>query len=552
MAARALVVGDIILDRYTQGTVRRLSPEAPVPVLNLQRQEYGLGGAAGVARLARALGMHVSILGVIGDDIEGEVVTRLLESAGIAQEHVLCDRTRPTTLKERFVTATPNGSSQQLLRVDREMSDPVGVEFQREWQRRLNRCLLANDVVLVSDYGKGVCGPALIRALIQMACDNGVPVLVDPPRGRSVRLYRRASLIAPNRTEAEHLCKSRITSGIDAIHAAHLLQRKYGWQTVVIKLDRDGMAIVDGETSEMIVPALTDTPRDVAGAGDMVLAVLGWSAASRIPLSTGAWLAAIAASIEVERLGVHPVTWLDIVCRLQAPSFIGSRKLMELDTLVEEVARNRDKVDHVVLVDGRLDMLDCTQSEAIQRLAAPANMVIVAVSDNVECDARLGDVTCHSGDHATARAWLTALQPAVQYVLLLRPTTMSAAIDRLRPHTFVTSEHFCAIHGDGVLASLRAHDVTVRILRKDAQLGRPIVDVANATLLNQFASEVEKDGHDTSCSSPIVSCDAELICQPEPSACTDAARSCHELSAVTGGDVDDRTVQLACPAERPR
>src|SRR5271157_1547677 len=180
---RVLVVGDVMLDRYTIGTVERVSPEAPVPVLSEAEQHDRPGGAASVASMLAAFEADVTLAGVIGDDTAGRDFRRLQERAGFDGRCVLTDPGRPTTLKHRFIGRASDRHPQQLLRVDREVRSPLPARLEADLLETLEPCWDRCDIVLVSDYAKGVCTPGVLRRCVERARARNVPLLVDPRSG---------------------------------------------------------------------------------------------------------------------------------------------------------------------------------------------------------------------------------------------------------------------------------------------------------------------------------------------------------------------------------
>jgi D-beta-D-heptose 7-phosphate kinase/D-beta-D-heptose 1-phosphate adenosyltransferase len=312
------VVGDLILDRYTWGDAERVSPEAPVLVLRSSRSEHRLGGAASVAFLLRALGARVTLAGVVGDDAAGATVRQLLNAAGVDCKPVVTDRDRPTTVKERFMGVAQHRHAHQILRVDHEAREPLASETESELSRRLSGAVDGADAVLVSDYGKGVCTAGLIPGLISSARWANRPVLVDPARGADYERYRGATCVTPNRREAEEAAGVSIRRPGDAVTAARRLCRRHNLDAAVVTLDRDGMALARSDGRNGVYPARERRVYDITGAGDVVLSVLGVCLAAGVDFPEAIALANVAGGIEVESVGVAPVTWAEVLADLGA------------------------------------------------------------------------------------------------------------------------------------------------------------------------------------------------------------------------------------------
>src|SRR5579883_1971872 len=223
---RVLVVGDVMLDRYVWGDAERISQEAPVILLHADRREERLGGASSVATMLRALGARVSLAGVVGADADGGRLRRTLLDLGIDDESVVSDPDRPTTVKERYIGRAQHRHPQQMIRVDYESRAPVPLDVETELRRALMVQLRRADLVLVSDYDKGVCTPRLLAELIAAARACGTRTVADPIRGSDYRKYHGCSAITPNRLEAGLATGRVLNTTAEAMAAAAQLQEQ--------------------------------------------------------------------------------------------------------------------------------------------------------------------------------------------------------------------------------------------------------------------------------------------------------------------------------------
>jgi rfaE bifunctional protein kinase chain/domain len=304
-ARRVAVAGDVMLDHFVIGRVDRISPEAPVPVVCFEREEYRLGGAANVAHNVASLQGIASVIGVIGDDDAGRTLRQHLSSVNLDHTGLVIDRERPTTLKTRIVTTR----NQQVARVDRERDAEVSGNALAALIDQLTRTAATVDALILSDYRKGVISAALIAAAVAAAQSRKIPVLVDPKRAHAER-YRGTSLITPNHHEAELMTRMSIRTTDDARSAARLLHDQTG-ANVLMTWGEHGMWVFDasGATAiERALPAVAREVADVTGAGDTVIAVLGLALAAGAPLVEAADLANIAAGLVVARFGPACVT----------------------------------------------------------------------------------------------------------------------------------------------------------------------------------------------------------------------------------------------------
>jgi rfaE bifunctional protein kinase chain/domain len=303
-SARLLVVGDVMLDRYWFGDVSRISPEAPVPVVKVERTEDRPGGAANVARNAVALGAQVSLLSVVGDDEPGTTLTRLIEGGGIrAGLHV--DPAISTTVKLRVI-----GRQQQLLRIDFETAPSHEVLRAKlaEFESRLPDC----DVVVLSDYGKG--GLAHIGEMIRMARDAGKKILVDP-KGDDYSKYAGATIITPNRAELREVV-GRWKDDAELQKKAEALRSELGLEALLVTRSEEGMSLfhAGGMVHEK---AVAREVFDVSGAGDTVIATLAVMLAHGSDWAEAIHVANVAAGVVVGKLGTAVVTRDELDAALQ-------------------------------------------------------------------------------------------------------------------------------------------------------------------------------------------------------------------------------------------
>lgn len=272
---RVLVVGDLILDRYVWGDAERISQEAPVPLLRADRREHRLGGAASVATMLRALGAEVTLVGAVGRDPESVIVRKLLADLEIDDRLVFSIDDRPTTLKERYIGRAQDRHPQQMIRVDYEVRDPIPPEVESLIWENVPEAVAGADVVLVSDYDKGVCSPSLLRSIVTACRSLDVRVIVDPMRSSNYAKYRGAHCMTPNRLEAQLATGLTIQAPADALEAGRALLEDLHMECVLVTLDRDGMAMVHSDGREVLVPTRPRQVYDITGAGDMVLSVVG-------------------------------------------------------------------------------------------------------------------------------------------------------------------------------------------------------------------------------------------------------------------------------------
>ena len=296
-----LVVGDLMLDHFVIGRVERISPEAPVPVVQFHHESFRLGGAANVANNVAALGGRVEIVGLVGDDPEGARLVAALRTAGIGIGGVVADKSRCTTRKLRVVTTR----NQQVARIDYECDAAATGDLETALAKRIRDAAVHADVVVLSDYQKGTITKATAQAAIEAAAARGVPSLIDP-KVPNIDYYAGASMITPNHHEAEAVTLQRIRSSEEARSAAQRFRERARCQSVLITRGEHGMWLLgDGEYD---LPAEAREVSDVTGAGDTVIAAMALGLAAGGAAQDAARLANRAAGLAVAHFGPVAIT----------------------------------------------------------------------------------------------------------------------------------------------------------------------------------------------------------------------------------------------------
>jgi D-beta-D-heptose 7-phosphate kinase/D-beta-D-heptose 1-phosphate adenosyltransferase len=309
---RILVAGDIMLDEYLWGAVRRISPEAPVPVVEVQRSSYVLGGAANTAANVRGLGGRPVVLSVLGHDQSGRRMRELLDSAGVACDGLVADGSRPTTSKTRIIA-----HHQQVVRVDQELRHPIGPDVEAALLARAEELMPGVDGCVLSDYAKGVVTPRFAAEFIRMAREAGKPVVVDP-KGTDIGRYRGATVVKPNLHEVGQVLNCDV-QGPDAVRAAgqQLLDR-LGGSAVLITCGPQGMSLFERGRPPVHIPAEAREVFDVTGAGDTVAGTLSMALSAEAPLEPAARLASCAAGIVVGKVGTAAVQLAELASQWDA------------------------------------------------------------------------------------------------------------------------------------------------------------------------------------------------------------------------------------------
>ena len=432
---RLLVVGDLILDRYIWGDAERISQEAPVPLLRADHREHRLGGAASVATMLRALGAEVTLAGGLGRDPEAEFVRRLLTDSGIDGDLVLELDDRPPTLKERYIGRAQDRHPQQMIRVDYEVREPIPAAAEVMLRSRLDSAISAADVVLISDYDKGVCTPGLLRHLIDSCRRLGKRVIADPIRGNDYARYRGVNCMTPNRLEASLASGRPITRPEDAIAVGRLLVEQLEMDAALITLDRDGMALVRSDGRSEIVPTRPRQVYDITGAGDMVLSVVGLCLAAGADYDEAAALGNVAGGLEVEKIGVALLSRDEILRDLFDHHGPERAKRFELPTLLAETRRRQRANQKIVFTNGCFDLLHVGHSRLLQQAAALGDFLVVGLNSDDSVKRLKGE--SRPLNNQNARAELLAALECVDAVAIFDQDTPLALIEALEPNVLV-------------------------------------------------------------------------------------------------------------------
>ena len=309
---RVLVVGDFMLDHLVYGDAERLSPDAPVPVLAVEREAHQPGGASNVAMDLAALGCEVTCFGVSGDDATRSVLLDKLTESGCETIGLVADDARPTTVKRSYIGLAQHRHPQKMFRADFESTEPLADSVSDELIARIAEALGNADVLCIEDYNKGVCSDRVCAEIIRLAGDAGVPVLVDPAAIKDYTKYRGATAITPNRTEAALATGLPTETDEQLERLARTLLEALEIDTVVLTVDKSGALLVRHNEDAIHVPTVARSVYDVTGAGDMVLAMLAAARANDIDWPDAVRLANIAAGLEVEKFGVVPIPLSEI------------------------------------------------------------------------------------------------------------------------------------------------------------------------------------------------------------------------------------------------
>ncbi|MBA4190449.1 MAG: D-glycero-beta-D-manno-heptose 1-phosphate adenylyltransferase [Planctomycetaceae bacterium] len=438
---RVLVVGDVMLDRYIWGNAERISQEAPVILLRADTREERLGGASSVATMLQALGAQTSLVGIVGRDADGIRSQQILTDLGIDASGVVTDTTRPTTVKERYIGRAQDRHPQQMIRVDYENRSAVTGDVERRLIASAEDQLRHTDLVLVSDYDKGVCTPEVLARVIATAHARGIKVIADPTRGGDYSKYTGCSAITPNRLEAGLATDRTITTNEQALQSAAELRDRLGLEAGIVTLDKDGMALAHRDGHTAIFPTRQRQVYDITGAGDMVMASLGLALASGADYDAAIRLANIAGGLEVEKIGVVTVSREEILADLlhapfrTADRIPGAAKVVGLPNLLTELERRRAAGQRIAFTNGCFDVLHAGHVQYLAEARRQADCLVLGINSDASVRQLKGPT--RPMNPVEARALVLAGLQDVDFVTIFADATPFSLLKAVRPDVLV-------------------------------------------------------------------------------------------------------------------
>jgi D-beta-D-heptose 7-phosphate kinase / D-beta-D-heptose 1-phosphate adenosyltransferase len=427
-----LVLGDVMLDAYVYGHVERVSPEAPIPVLRIDSRREMLGGAGNVARNIAALGARAILIGVAGRDEAGQAIETELVAAGggLIEGRLVIDDARPTTRKTRFVSG-----SQQLLRVDEEVSRPVEGTVAEAVLARFSAALAESDIVILSDYSKGVLSDAVLAPAIAAAHAAGKRVVADP-KSRDFTRYRQVDVLKPNRLEITQATgiDCRDDAATEAAGRAALAMAEAG--AVIVTRGAHGVSIIPQNGPALHLPTLARAVFDVSGAGDTLVSCLAVALAAGADLAEATSLANAAAGIVVGKAGTASVSPTELAQGLHLGALIETdRKVAPLTAALDQVARWRAAGLRVGFTNGCFDLIHPGHVRLLGQARAACDRLIVGLNTDASVKRLKGPERPIQNE--VARATVMASIGTVDLVVLFAEDTPLAMIEALRPDVLV-------------------------------------------------------------------------------------------------------------------
>lgn len=431
----ALVIGDVMLDRYLIGEVSRISPEAPVPVVLLKKQNERAGGAANVAANLALLGVQTHILGCVGQDTEGQSLMQLMQANGIHTQGMVTSTYRPTIAKTRIL-----GGHQQMMRLDQENSGLLNAEETEAVLHVFQQALARKPaIVVLSDYAKGLLSPAICRAVIEACRAVNIPVLVDP-KGNDYSKYQDATALTPNKKETAEACHTNVNDVV-LIDKAQQLKSSLGLQFLVVTRSEEGITLLDETTHHL--QAAAQQVFDVSGAGDTVIATLAAGLMHGLSPLNSLELANIAAGVVVGKVGTVPITKSDLTHALEDQrSNEQAHKICDLPELLEKVSAWKQGKQSIVFTNGCFDLLHAGHVTYLEAAKKRGDKLILGLNTDRSVNALKGPSRPVVNENDRARV-LAALE-SVDAVILFDEDTPLNLILAIQPNIIAKGSDYTA------------------------------------------------------------------------------------------------------------
>ncbi|TAK48892.1 MAG: D-glycero-beta-D-manno-heptose-7-phosphate kinase [Xanthobacteraceae bacterium] len=428
-----LCIGDLMLDDFVYGEVSRISPEAPAPVIAVNRSEIVIGGAGNVARNVAALGARCLFVGMIGADEAAHTMTAAFVREPRIEAMLVADATRPTTRKVRFVS---EHFSTHMLRADWEFAQPAAVDVEQKLIDAALSALPRADVVVLSDYAKGVLTPRFIAEVIEAARDLGKPVIVDP-KNLDFSLYRGATLLTPNRKELGEATRRHAVTDMEIVEAAEEAMVMAASEAVLVTRSENGMSLVCRDSEALHVPAYAVKVRDVSGAGDTVVAVFAVMLAAGADWALALRAANAAAAVVVGKRGTATASLAELRARILPHASLAAEEKIVLSAqdLHERLVVWRRQGLRIGFTNGCFDLLHPGHVKVLTRARAACDRLVVGLNSDASVRRLKGDGRPVQDERARAQV-LAALE-AVDLITLFDEDTPLRLIEEVRPQVLV-------------------------------------------------------------------------------------------------------------------
>jgi D-beta-D-heptose 7-phosphate kinase / D-beta-D-heptose 1-phosphate adenosyltransferase len=462
---KILVLGDLIVDNYLWGSTNRISPESPVPIVNIDQETSALGGAGNVVNNLKAMGANVDIISVIGKCKNSEEFIQLLKNINVSSNFLLIDDNRIISKKTRIVA-----SQQQMIRFDSESINEINTS-QEDLIIQVFKKIISNyQIVLLSDYGKGFLTKRLTKEIISISKSQGKKVLVDP-KGSDFSKYYGAYLLTPNKKEASHATKIEINNKISLEHAIIKLKNELNLSVSLITLSEQGIAAYDDQL--ITYPTFSREVFDVTGAGDTVLACLGFSFACEYGIVKAVEFANLAAGVVVSKIGSSTATIAEIIeyesSLNKSSSDVHIKTTQEIKIISKDL---KDRGKKIIFTNGCFDLLHSGHVKYLETSKSLGDILIVGLNSDKSVSSIKGEN--RPINNQSDRAYILASLEVVDYVVIFEDDNPYDLIKSINPHTLVKG-------GDWKGKEIIGHDIV-----EEVKLIEFVDDRSTSSIINKI------------------------------------------------------------------
>jgi D-beta-D-heptose 7-phosphate kinase/D-beta-D-heptose 1-phosphate adenosyltransferase len=432
--AHLLVIGDLMIDEYVWGEVDRISPEAPVQVVAVKNEDYTLGGSGNVVNNLMALGASVTVLGVVGEGSNGKLLCHQLDTIGADTRGIIQEPGRHTTKKTRIIA-----EHQQVLRIDRETQQEISAATFKNILQIAEEVTPNVDVILISDYGKGLINRSMIKRLVQIAKIHNKIVIADP-KGLDFTKYAGVNLLTPNKKEASLASGKEISDARTLADAGKTLLDKSGIEKLLVTCGKDGMVLFEKDRKPFKIDTRAREVYDVSGAGDTVIAVIGLAVAAGLPFKEAVSLANSAAGIVVGKVGTAAVTQKELLEALEASAagIVPKHKtLKELSELCRKLQKDGKRI---VLTNGCFDLLHVGHIKLFSTSKKLGDVMIVAIDDDDSVRRLKGSDRPVIG--ATERVRILSALDSIDHLVVFGDHELDKVIESIRPDILTKGSNY--------------------------------------------------------------------------------------------------------------
>ena len=423
-----LVIGDLMIDHYLWGSAERISPEAPVQVVDIAKESAVLGGAGNVVNNLISLGANVSVASAVGDDEIAKELTLMLKSIGVKTEGLVRENGRKTSKKSRIIAA-----NQQILRYDKESKELINSTSIEKIVKAIEKDLFVTDMIILSDYGKGVISEALAQRVITLAKSKNIKVLVDP-KGIDYSKYHGAHMLTPNKKEASEATQIEIVDDASLEKALLSLKEQCALERSMITLSEDGIAIYDGTLKRF--PTVAQEVFDVTGAGDTVIASIAFGLSAGLSIEESARFSNLAAGVVVGKIGSATVTLDEIeIYESKLHQSSSDAHIKTFEEISRIVSRAKEQHQRVVFTNGCFDILHVGHVKYLQEAKSFGDILIVGLNSDASVRELKGPT--RPVNIEDDRAYILAALDAVDYVVKFSDDTPHDLIKMIAPDVLV-------------------------------------------------------------------------------------------------------------------